>query len=163
MRYGIVVNGELYHHGILGQKWGIRRFQNKNGKLTSAGKKRKRFSLNPFRKKSKETDEDDFFKVRVVDGKKVMKVHKDYANAHDKRPMSQLSNAELKAKIERMILEKKYNELKPKEISAGRKFLNNSINLAKDYQSVVNTVETFMKTTDKVGDILGFKVLEQKK
>ena len=31
---------ELYHHGILGQKWGIRRFQNKDGSLTSAGKKR---------------------------------------------------------------------------------------------------------------------------
>lgn len=31
---------ELYHHGILGQRWGIRRFQEKNGDLTPAGKKR---------------------------------------------------------------------------------------------------------------------------
>ena len=33
---------ELYHHGILGQKWGIRRFQNKDGSYTSAGKERRR-------------------------------------------------------------------------------------------------------------------------
>lgn len=32
---------ELYHHGILGQRWGIRRFQNKDGSLTLAGRKRK--------------------------------------------------------------------------------------------------------------------------
>ena len=31
---------DLYHHGILGQKWGIRRFQNEDGSLTDAGRKR---------------------------------------------------------------------------------------------------------------------------
>ena len=31
---------ELYHHGIKGQRWGIRRFQKKDGSLTPAGKKR---------------------------------------------------------------------------------------------------------------------------
>lgn len=33
-------NYELYHFGIKGQKWGIRRYQNKDGSLTPAGKKR---------------------------------------------------------------------------------------------------------------------------
>ena len=32
--------GELYHHGIKGQKWGIRRYQNEDGSLTEEGKKR---------------------------------------------------------------------------------------------------------------------------
>lgn len=30
----------IFHHGIKGQKWGVRRFQNKDGSLTAAGKKR---------------------------------------------------------------------------------------------------------------------------
>ncbi len=33
---------EIQHHGIKGQKWGVRRFQNENGTLTDKGKKRYR-------------------------------------------------------------------------------------------------------------------------
>ena len=35
-----LTNEELYHHGILGQKWGIRRYQNYDGSYTRAGLKR---------------------------------------------------------------------------------------------------------------------------
>lgn len=40
MSYQVIFTDELYHHGIKGQRWGIRRFRKKNGSLTSAGKKR---------------------------------------------------------------------------------------------------------------------------
>ena len=37
---GVPYSNELYHHGILGQKWGVRRFQNKDGSYTEAGRTR---------------------------------------------------------------------------------------------------------------------------
>lgn len=47
---------ELYHHGVRGMKWGIRRYQNKDGSYTAAGKKRysddvKSMSTDELRKK----------------------------------------------------------------------------------------------------------------
>ena len=35
----------IYHHGIKGQKWGVRRYQNEDGTLTPAGKKRRSLGL----------------------------------------------------------------------------------------------------------------------
>ena len=37
----MIYNDYLEHHGVLGQKWGVRRFQNADGSLTPKGKKRK--------------------------------------------------------------------------------------------------------------------------
>lgn len=40
--YILTSTGELCHYGVKGQKWGIRRYQNPDGSLTAAGKKRAR-------------------------------------------------------------------------------------------------------------------------
>lgn len=44
---------ELYHHGILGQKWGVRRFQNEDGTRTAEGKRRERLADSLYKKATK--------------------------------------------------------------------------------------------------------------
>lgn len=61
------MNNELNHHGILGQKWGVRRYQNKDGSLTKAGKIR----YGNFQYTSKDSDAvNDIYKTLSVDDKK---------------------------------------------------------------------------------------------
>ena len=38
LAYRVTYSNELYHYGVKGQKWGIRRYQNPNGTLTEEGK-----------------------------------------------------------------------------------------------------------------------------
>lgn len=46
---------ELYHHGVKGQKWGIRRYQNADGSLTDEGRRRYGFGKGAHRIISKNT------------------------------------------------------------------------------------------------------------
>ena len=58
----------LSHHGIKGQKWGIRRYQNEDGTWTEAGKRRRNYGY--------EVNDDDLNVVKTV--KKLNRKYKKY-------------------------------------------------------------------------------------
>lgn len=61
-------DGELYHYGVKGMKWGVRRYQNADGSLTAAGKKRQARDFNTLKKSAqKALDADAQMRTEIID------------------------------------------------------------------------------------------------
>lgn len=57
-----MVESYLVHHGILGQKWGIRRYQNEDGTLTAEGRKRQKELTDVVKEYEKADRDKDYIK-----------------------------------------------------------------------------------------------------
>lgn len=91
---------ELEHHGIKGQKWGIRRYQNKDGSYTDDGRKR-------YKNGPRHTGKDDPIK----------KAREDRKRAYENRRL--ISDEELRARINRLSLEKQFRDLSRRDLYPG--------------------------------------------
>ena len=136
------MENELYHHGIKGMKWGVRRYQNSDGSLTAAGKKRydRDIRENDARKKENRIkidgpDADRWVKEDLrrskatIDGASSMinqagrMLDKNYKKKQSEIDLSNMTDKQLRDRINRSNLEKQYIDMfAPETTSKGRRY-----------------------------------------
>lgn len=121
------MENELYHYGIIGMKWGIRRYQNRDGSLTNAGKKRRKQSPEP---------------------------HDDYKKVHDRKSVKTMSDAELRSRLNRLQMERNYQQLSNSQVSKGKAVAGKVMKVATTVATVTTTGLTIYNNADKIRKIV---------
>lgn len=149
---------ELYHHGIKGMKWGVRRYQNKDGTLTEKGQKRYERDQreNAGKKKGNKVgaaDPNRWVKEDLTRGKTLTNesqnmsrnlktmVDKSIKNNHkQKMDLSNMTDKEMRDQINRAFLEKQYNDMfAPQKSTKGREYASKVLEVGGDVLAVTSS------------------------
>ena len=149
----------LAHHGILGQRWGIRRFQNPDGSLTEAGKKRygssKAVGIRKHIEKKLKDSKKKHTKPELTEEEKAAKAAKekeelkDYLRRHPRKMPKygrQLTEQDVDEIVRNIKFDQKLKDIRKEDIDRGMdkiRTISNNIqtvgNLVKNTTSLYNS------------------------
>ena len=143
----------LAHHGIKGQRWGIRRYQNADGTRTALGKRRDQNKINKekwFKQnipggkdKPKISAAEKVFKESgniLSNSKNVYKTIKKVKDSKTERESKKLSDQELRDRINRLNLEKQYESLIAEDYERGHITANDILDTVGSVVSIGGSV-----------------------
>lgn len=137
---------ELYHHGIRGQRWGVRRYQNPDGTLTNAGKKRIAKDVNSL----KENGPKAIKKTGKFIGKHRAEIQ---AYKENSKNIKNMSNKQIRDRINRIKMEQQLREMEKPAIVRGAntvgKILKNSSTAAATTVATSVTIWAVKKAIEK--------------
>ena len=147
---------ELYHYGIKGQKWGVRRFQNRDGSLTVKGRQRYSTEVMGESKKLLDKANEAVGKGKNISneiGKVAQKEFDKKYNKEIKRSLSEMSDVELRAIVNRLNMEERYTQVMQ---SRAPKLGKNKVDEILDYAGGALTI-----ASSALGIILAIKELKK--